>query len=534
MTDYSFLAHLPDVFAIHEPRFFLCDDEGVVRQVSIHELSAYEGKIVTYDASVLVEELIRKEVSPPSYLINAGDALRLCVGRPRNEGGEKRWDIWRALRPHFPKSKEFSEFRAMYQARMHRPDDDYVNQVMKSAAAALRRLWFSIKKQLEARGEYKRFFEIEEPIQPIFLYRQYTGIRVEPTILKESIEEAKQEKYVAYREVARLTNESPSGLTFRNVHKVLGKTDARHLLPFGSGPSLESYFKIAASNSSFAAEFLKYIRSGRDVSILTQLADRSGRVHPSFQPIGTITARILVARPYLQQLRRHLRRVIAADMGKELLYFDYSQYEPGILAFLSDDANLTADYNSRDLYLSLSESVFDDDSHRDQAKQIFLSFCYGMKQSNIAKLLVGTNADKSQLSEIEKRVSAFFGRYSGLVSYRDRLESNLKKDGYASSILGNRRYRGRKGSLSQKEQRWVVSQAIQGTASLIFKEAIIGLEKEFGSNSILLPMHDAVLMQFEAGGIGEREEIACRIMADVFKRYCSTIEPRVTAGQFGP
>ena len=78
-----------------------------------------------------------------------------------------------------------------------------------------------------------------------------------------------------------------------------------------------------------------------------------------------------------------------------------------------------------------------------------------------------------------------------------------------------------------------MNQPVQATASLIFKEALIALANRFGNDSILLPMHDAVLMQFAAGeGFEGKCSEAEVLMLNAFHARCPGIAPRVTAGSF--
>src|SRR5690348_13182211 len=71
---------------------------------------------------------------------------------------------------------------------------------------------------------------------------------------------------------------------------------------------------------------------------------------PAFDCLGTVTGRILVRHPQVQQLRRSERKMIAPDPGRKLAYFDYAQFEPGVLASLSGDGPLLNSYNNSDIY----------------------------------------------------------------------------------------------------------------------------------------------------------------------------------------
>lgn len=61
-------------------------------------------------------------------------------------------------------------------------------------------------------------------------------------------------------------------------------------------------------------------------------------------------------------------------------------------------------------------------------------------------------------------------------------------------MLGNHYLREHDGPLTAKEQRSAVSQVVQGTASLIFKRALLNVG-ELDDVTIVLPMHDALLFE---------------------------------------
>ena len=62
-----------------------------------------------------------------------------------------------------------------------------------------------------------------------------------------------------------------------------------------------------------------------------------------------------------------------------LSYVDYDQFEVGVMAALSGDPCLISLYLEKDLYEVLSEQLFGDRSQRKFAKQLFLSYAYGME-----------------------------------------------------------------------------------------------------------------------------------------------------------
>ncbi|KIO48756.1 DNA polymerase [Nitrosospira sp. NpAV] len=536
MNSVSFLAYLPDPFEVWGPKLLIFNEAGVYAECLIDEVSEHAGALVTYDTWLLIDELRRARKALPPQLIDLGDAVRLQSGLARDQGGERKWNVWRALKPFFVSEADREAVYALTQAQRRATDHQESIRLLKVMCQALRGLWEQLLQDLKVNDEYERFLKIEIPAQQVFWYRQYKGIRVDKELADQLLEAVKNEKYSAFKAVASALGFSPAGLGFANVGEFLSKTDAHHLSEFSDMASLQEYFRIAQHTSDFARSFLQYNRASQDLSILKRICGGGNRIHPIFHPFGTVTGRVLVSEPRLQGLRKKYRSILVADEHKQLRYLDYTQFEPGILASLAEDATFIEQYNTTDLYVSLSKALFGNADQRDLCKRIFLGFCYGMKRENIAKLLAGANTTGEQLTKYELVVQRFFDEFPKLDEYKKRLETGLLHDGYVSSIFGNRRRRSikAKGSLSHKERRWAVSQMVQGTASLIFKESVIGLAREFGNDSILLPMHDAVLVQFDESPerIKRAEETAIYIMEQAFRKWIGNVKPRILNASF--
>lgn len=533
MSDCVFLAYLPDPFGVRKAAYFLGRSEGVPSAIKAEELSDYSGRVVTYDCSTLVDELERAGLPPPRHLIDASDALRLCIGIPRDEGGGRQWNLWSRLLHYFPNIDNARLFKELFESKSDWPDDDGLTSLLVNAVIALRSMWDDLIKQLGVAGELERFLNIEVPVQRIFNHRQFAGIRINKEVASQLIQTVRDEKYSAYREVASALNRSPSGLNFWNVHNELASTDVRHLMDIEDGGRLREAFKLAAFHSQFARNFLAYVDATRDEAIIRQVIGSEGRLHPVFSVMGTVTGRVLVTDPYLQQLRRKYRGLIAADTGFKLYYLDYSQFEPGIVAFLSQDKNLIDAYNRGDVYSALSETVFGSGQFRPLSKRIYLAFCYGMSPEGIARLISGAEASDTETATYRDAINGFFSKFPGLEKLRDLSQITLLKNRWVESLFGNKRYRITGGSLTAKEKRWALNQRVQASASLIFKEALILLEEEFGNGSILLPMHDAVLMQLESSE--ETQTMVRRAVSNMqraFSSRCPGIEVRVTVGPF--
>lgn len=528
-NDVRFVAHVGDPFGVVPFVLVGSDANGDASEIDIEDLSHEQRVVITYDLRTLLDALQAKGLTIPATVIEIRDALRLISGLSRAQGGEKSWDWWSYLSPAVMPRETAEALKNVIEAKVPQPNHQDLVQILMATVNALGHVWEVTVRELVNRGEYERFLQIEIPVRQIFNYRQESGIEVNTSIATRLIAQASELKYRAFRTLASMLGYSPAGLTFLNVGNHLSKTDAADLCEFGESEQLEQYFKLAREQSLFADTFLNYIKAGRMLSVLRTIDLGPGRTRPAFDCIGTVTARILVVDPRLQQLPKEFRRLLGADSGKRLWYFDYAQFEPGVLAELMGDSDFRSLYHSADVYASLSTAVFGTPEKRDLCKSVFLAYCYGMSAERIAALL-GMKLGKNRESYIRAAISEFFSAFPALEHFKKEMQDHLERQGWVSTLLGNRRYRTSRGLLFEAEKRWALNQAVQGTASLIFKQALIDLAGRFGIESIVLPMHDGIVMQFPEGE--QPEENVIDVMIASFRRWCPNVNPRVASGDF--
>ncbi|SFJ53697.1 DNA polymerase [Bradyrhizobium sp. cf659] len=527
-----FLLYKPDPFGVGGSRYFRASAEDA-DYIQAEQVGDIQDEIITYEAATLIDDLRRNGAQLPSKMIDMSEAIRLLTGLSRADGGEPKWNFWRRIRTAFDNESDWLAIRAMHESR-EIPESPNEFELFSAFASATASLWSLLKTELEEANESDRFFQVEIPVARIFHARQFKGVSIDASAVDASLKSASNEKYEAYRDVADQLGISPTGLNYWNVSRHLPLAESSVLQEVVKGYALRDQLRISADVSKFAKAFTNLMDASRDVDILTRLTNAHGRTFPTFHSFGTISSRILVSDPYLQELRRRHRKVFSADQGRHLVYFDYSQFEPGIMASLANDDELIQMYNDGDIYAAFSTALYGNADHRDQCKKIFLAFSYGMNEHGIAKLLAGDDSSAADRSAIEIKVTTFFSRFKRLNDFKSALELLLLKDGRISTPMGNRRKRSSSGSeLTSRERRWATSQRVQGTASLIFKTALINLASTFGPDAILLPMHDAVLMQFKTdedtnSNVGQVKEI----MAAAFAKWCPAVNARITHGPF--
>lgn len=225
------------------------------------------------------------------------------------------------------------------------------------------------------------------------------------------------------------------------------------------------------------------------------------RTYPSYFGFGTITSRIVQRQPSLQNLRKTNRDIIIPDTGMRLLYVDYSQFEAGILASLSNDETLIELYNS-DIYSDLAEKVLNNKEDRNEAKILFYRYMYG---------------DNS----LKKEAKAYFKKFVNLEIFKISLEDKLLETTKIGTEHGNYRY------ALDENNTWALSHIVQSTASYIYKKALIEVQNNVKSANFLIPMHDGTVYQINKSEYEKVQSEIEKIYKEEFKKVCPQIEPRL-------
>ncbi|MBS2101089.1 DNA polymerase [Carboxylicivirga linearis] len=350
--------------------------------------------------------------------------------------------------------------------------------------------------------EKERFENVEIPVNRIIYERQREGIAVDVESAKEKIE---------YLEETVFNTKIKLQLDFKIFSPEKKEVQLNWLERNGIGitGSIERTFKNYSKLNEGCKLFYDLIRNQKDLdSFLDILARRGGnsRTFPSFHGFGTITSRITLREPALQNIRRNNRGIIKPDEDCTFLYIDYSQFEAGILASISNDDKLCKLYDS-DIYSDMISNIGGTIETRDDAKIEFYKFMYGA-------------------SNLLPAVNRYFSKFKKLKAYKKKIEKEAAENKIIGTEMGN--YRNVKGNIEIS-----LSHVIQATASLIFKKAIIKVNKEIPEAQFVLPMHDAAL--YQVNNKYDFEEITNKVKAifiHEFAEQCSGITPRVNDSEF--
>lgn len=272
--------------------------------------------------------------------------------------------------------------------------------------------------------------------------------------------------------------------------------------------------KLNRANNDLVMLLSDELKHNIDKTILSRVGTTHNNSSPkkislSFSNIGTITGRILVTTPSLQQLSKKYRNIVVPDKDKSLIYADYSQFEALILACEAKDSKLIKVISNGDIYEELSFAIYGDKDHREESKILFYQFCYGSKK----------------VSKLKK----FFEKYPKIQSAKMGLKDKFKEDRFIETLLGNKRY-GNEEDINIPN--WLLAQRIQGNSALILKKAILEVNQMDPEIEFLLPMHDAVLYQVPKAKIEEKKRIVEGCFKTAFKFFYPNVEPKISFKKF--
>jgi DNA polymerase-1 len=245
---------------------------------------------------------------------------------------------------------------------------------------------------------------------------------------------------------------------------------------------------------------------------------KTGRIHSSYNQMGTVTGRLSSSEPNLQNIPvrteagRAIRRAFVADRGCHLLSADYSQIELRILAHCSRDEALVAAFRrGEDVHLRTAAEVFGVDvksvtaDMRRQAKTINFGIIYGMSAFGLAREL-GIPQTTARVF-----IQRYFERYPGVRAYVEQTPLQARQQGFVTTIFQRRRFlpdlSSRNRNLRQFAERTAVNTPIQGSAADIIKLAMVridsALEKKGLAARTIMQVHDELVFEVDTEALTE-------------------------------
>ena len=236
---------------------------------------------------------------------------------------------------------------------------------------------------------------------------------------------------------------------------------------------------------------------------------RDGLIHTSYNQAVTATGRLSSNNPNLQNIPvrtengREIRRAFV-PRGPEytLLAADYSQIELRIIAHLSGDPAMVADFNlGHDIHAATAAKVFHvplsevTKEQRSRAKAVNFGIIYGMSAFGLAERM---EISRGEASDIIKK---YFEEYAGIKEYMNRSIALARERGYAETILGRRRYlrdiNASNATVRNFAERNAINAPIQGSSADMIKIAMVAIHRELQRlnmrSKMILQVHDELV-----------------------------------------
>ncbi|HEY3991068.1 MAG TPA: DNA polymerase I [Acidobacteriaceae bacterium] len=383
-------------------------------------------------------------------------------------------------------------------------------------ASAIRLLAEGMRRDVEAIRALEIYETVDLPLVPVLLSMERAGVRIDVNVLaglaKELDAEMSEVSDRIFEQVGQRFNlNSPKQLG--NV--LFNKMKLPKPLKYGKGKvvsTAQDVLEELAVHHPVPAQVLQYRQLAKlksnYVDSLPLLADAEGRVHTTFNQVGTATGRLSSTNPNLQNIPirtekgREIRAAFIAEAGHVLLSADYSQVELRLMAHFSDDPLFVQAYRSgQDIHTLTASEVFGvpassmSKETRNRAKAVNFGIVYGISPFGLA-----ANLNIPQ-AEAKLYIETYFARYVGVRQFIDRLLEETRATQQVRTLFGRVRpipdIQSRNPNLRGFAERTAVNTPLQGTAADMIKIAMIRIDRKLREQKMrtkmTLQVHDELL-----------------------------------------
>ena len=404
------------------------------------------------------------------------------------------------------------------------------------------RLFQIFTPQLEAMNETNVFRELEMPLVPVLVRMERAGIRFDEQGaaslsqdmerrlegLREEIYDHAGERDFNINSIIDLQRVLYESL---KLHEILGVRPKKIKTGNGYSTDEDTLVKMRAHplpNSLLQYRELTKLKNTYVDQLPSFISATTGRIHSNFRQTVAATGRLASDHPNLQNIpirsedgRKVRALFVATDADHILLSADYSQIELRVVADYSGDPTfLQAFRNGQDIHALTAAAIFGvapDQVHRDMravAKEVNFGLIYRMGPDRLALV---TNRNRNEAQEFIQR---FFEKYSAVRDLQEDLMARARKEGYALTRLGRRRYlpdiNSPNSLAGRTAEGMAVNTPIQGTAAEIIKLAMIEVDRrlrlEGFRSRMVLSIHDELLFDAHRSELETLKQMVTQVM----------------------
>jgi DNA polymerase I len=418
------------------------------------------------------------------------------------------------------------------------PTQTEIANLLPEAANAVHRLSHTLREQIES-GHLTHIYEtMDLPLVSVLLRMEQAGVRIDSTVLA-----AMSTRLAVDMDNLAERIYTDSGHRFNiNSPKQLGDVlFNKMLLPkpmkYGKGKvvsTAQDVLEELAEHHHVPALVLEYRQLAKLKSTyldsLPQLTDAQGRVHTTFNQVGTATGRLSSTNPNLQNipvrtaLGREIRAAFVPAPGNLLMSADYSQIELRLMAHFSQDPLLLDAYRTdKDIHTLTASEVFGvdaatmDKETRNRAKAVNFGIVYGISPFGLAAQL---NIDQKTAKQY---IETYFDRYKGVQRFIEETLETVRRDGAVKTYFGRVRpipdIQSRNPNMRGFAERTAVNTPLQGTAADLIKLAMLRIDAAISERKLnsrmTLQVHDELLFDVVPEEANELQKLVKEEMENV-------------------
>ncbi|HEY3949721.1 DNA polymerase I [Phenylobacterium sp.] len=245
-------------------------------------------------------------------------------------------------------------------------------------------------------------------------------------------------------------------------------------------------------------------------NLVAAINPKTNRVHTSYSLAAATTGRLASSDPNLQNIPvrteegRKIRKAFIAEPGHVLISADYSQIELRLLAHIGDIAQLKKAFaDGLDIHAMTASEMFGvpvegmPAETRRRAKAINFGIVYGISAFGLANQL------SIPREEAGAYIKTYFERFPGIRTYMDRMQRQVRAEGFVTTIFGRKVFIPAAQGKSQAERsfgdRAAINAPIQGAAADIIRRAMVRMPDALVAAGLkakmLLQVHDELIFE---------------------------------------
>ena len=378
---------------------------------------------------------------------------------------------------------------------------------------------------------------LERPLAALIGEMEFTGIKVDPKILKRMSNDFTKKIMALEKEIHEAAGQSFNIGSPKQLGDVLfgsmGLPGGKKTKTGGYSTSADVLEELSGQHpivdSILEWRGLSKLKSTYADALPEAINPKTGRVHTSFSLAGTNTGRLSSSDPNLQNIPirtedgRKIREAFVPEDGYSLLSVDYSQVELRLAAELADIKQLKqAFHDGVDIHAATASQVFGvpmeemTSDIRRNAKAINFGIIYGISGFGLAKQLGISNQEASDY------IKQYLARFPELKKFMDDAKEFARQHGYVQTLYGRKCYvRGindKNPAMRNFAERQAINAPLQGTAADIMKRAMIALKPALAAEKLgarmLLQVHDELLFEVPTAEKEKTEALVKRVMED--------------------